>query len=64
MIQYIKNNFPIIVLLMIVIGGFGYPFYSGKWIVAPKLNEIDAKCYGIMFQMISSMDDLSTFVHV
>lgn len=47
MIQYIKNNFPIIVLLMIVIGGFSYPFYSGKWIVAPKLNEIDAKCYGI-----------------
>lgn len=36
-----------IVLLIIVIGGLGYPFYSGKWVVAPKLNEIDAKCYGI-----------------
>lgn len=64
MIQYIKNNFPIIVLLLIVIGGFGYPFYSGKWVVAPKLNEIDAKCYRIDVPDDIPYGNPSTFVHV
>jgi len=45
--KYIKNNLPIIILLIIVVGGFGYPFYSGEWITPPRLAESDAKCYGI-----------------
>ena len=47
MINYIKNNFPIIVLFLMVVGGFAYPFYSGKWLVANRLSDIDSKCYGV-----------------
>ncbi|WP_436897446.1 hypothetical protein [Acinetobacter gyllenbergii] len=47
MLKYIKNNLPILILIIIVIGGFGYPFYAGKWIMAPRLSEIDSKCYGV-----------------
>lgn len=43
----VKNNLPIIVLLLIVVGGFAYPFYSGNWITPPRLSESDATCYGI-----------------
>ncbi|MCH7304021.1 hypothetical protein [Acinetobacter higginsii] len=47
MLKYIKTNLPILILIIIVIGGLGYPFYSGKWIMAPRLSEIDSKCYGV-----------------
>ncbi|MCY6411016.1 hypothetical protein QTA56_02550 [Acinetobacter sp. VNH17] len=47
MLKYIKNNFPIFILIAIVVGGLGYPFYSGKWIMAYRLGEIDSKCYGV-----------------
>ena len=30
-----------------MLGGFGYPFYSGEWITLPRLAEFDAKCYDI-----------------
>lgn len=33
-------------LLTIVVGGFGYPFYSDEWIT-PPLAESDSKCYDI-----------------
>ncbi|WP_173911063.1 hypothetical protein [Acinetobacter sp. Marseille-Q1618] len=46
--KFLKRNFPFIVLLIIVIVGFAYPFISGKWIASPVLREIDAKCYGIL----------------
>ena len=47
MLKYIKNNLPILTLLIIVLGGFGYPFYSGEWITPPRLAEFDSKCYDI-----------------
>lgn len=47
MLKYIKSNFPIIVLIFIVVGGFAYPFYSGEWIIPSRLGESDAKCYNV-----------------
>ncbi|USA44985.1 hypothetical protein NDN11_09570 [Acinetobacter sp. C26M] len=47
MLKFIKNNLPIFTLIIIVVGGFGYPFLTGKWIMAPKLSEIDSECYGV-----------------
>jgi len=47
MLNYIKNNFAVIMLLLIVIAGLGYPFYSGRSFMAPRLSEIDRNCYGV-----------------
>lgn len=47
MLKNIKNNFPIFILIIIVVAGLGYPFYSGKRIMAPRLSEIDTQCYGV-----------------
>ncbi|WP_334069890.1 hypothetical protein [Acinetobacter colistiniresistens] len=47
MLRNIKNNFPIFILIIIVVAGLGYPFYSGKRIMVPRLSEIDTQCYGV-----------------
>jgi len=47
MLKYIRNNFPIFILISIVIIGFAYPFYTGQWIMAPRLGEVDLQCYGV-----------------
>lgn len=47
MLTYIKNNFPVFILLVIVVAGLGSPFFTGRWILAPRLVEVDSECYGV-----------------
>lgn len=47
MLTYIRNNFPVFILLVIVAAGMGSSFFTGRWILAPTLGEVDSKCYGV-----------------
>nr|WP_277603399.1 hypothetical protein [Acinetobacter dispersus] len=45
--KFIKNNAPIFVLILIIIGGFVYAFKVDDRILVPSIGQTDLQCAGV-----------------